>query len=282
MTVQPLREITMIPDKTFPINIFWIEEFLPHWHDHLEWIYVEQGASRIQIDGDFVHLRKGEFAFVNAKQIHGATPLEKGTELVAIVFNEALFRNSGLDNTEERYFSPMLNHRLQFISTLKMTDPLIGEVYRSFTQITTEFTQKQTGFELFIKAELFRVFGLIFRHHQVLISQLRSPRETATDFTSLLKFLRDNYANVIRIQEAAKMVNLSPNHFCKVFKRLTGKTLIQYIQMLRVTEAERLLNESDLSITDIASTVGFNDMNYFGRVFKKYKNTTPSHVRIRH
>ncbi|MFD1677596.1 helix-turn-helix domain-containing protein [Alicyclobacillus fodiniaquatilis] len=279
MSIQPRREMTVIPDKTFPINVFHIRSITPHWHDHLEWIYVQNGAARVQIDGDFVRLERGEFAFVHAKQVHAATSLDANTALVAIVFNEALVRNSGLDNTEERYFSPFLRNKLQIPNFLKAADPLIEDIRSAFLRIMEEFEQNQLGYELFIKAELFRTFGLIFRHYESIIAHARGSRPKTADFTSLLGYLRTNYAAMMRIHEAAKMVNMSPNHFCKTFKQLTGKTFIEYLHMLKVTEAERLLLESDLAVTDIATKVGFNNLTYFGRVFKKYKNQTPSDVR---
>lgn len=67
------------------------------------------------------------------------------------------------------------------------------------------------------------------------------------------------------------MVNLSPNHFCKVFKKITGKTLIEYLHLLRINEAEKMLVDTDASITEIAGNVGFSSITYFGRVFKKLK-----------
>jgi len=68
-------------------------------------------------------------------------------------------------------------------------------------------------------------------------------------------------------------------NLCKVFKRVTGKTLIEYTHHLRINEAERLLLENDDPISEIAEQVGFGSMTYFGRVFKRIKNMSPSERR---
>lgn len=112
MSVKAEKETTVIPDKTFPLNVFFTRKIRLHWHDHLEWIYVREGRVRVQIDDMTEVLEKGELAFVHPKQIHGAVPLEGPGGMAAIVFNEALLRNSGLDNTESRYFSPVLTQRI--------------------------------------------------------------------------------------------------------------------------------------------------------------------------
>ena len=283
MTVSPLKENTLIPDQTFPINVFFVSSFPLHWHDHMEWIFVRSGKTRIQIDGGYEQLQQGELAFVNSKQLHGAASLEPGTRLICIVFNEALVRGSGLDITEHHYFLPYLNQRLKWPSTMKKTDPFMDQINESFERLLTEFEGKAPGYELLVKAELLRVFGLFFRYaKQYAIQHVIQPAvrvHKGHDLSSLLHVLRERYADTFTVSEAARMVNVSPNHFCRVFKQVTGKTLIEYLHLLRINEAERLLLETDLPITEIAGNVGFSNMTYFGRIFKKMKAVTPSEIR---
>ncbi|GGD51723.1 helix-turn-helix domain-containing protein [Paenibacillus nasutitermitis] len=281
MTVSPHKEHTWIPDQTFPINVFFVSRIGLHWHDHIEWIFVKEGRARIQIDADFETLQQGELAFVNSRQLHSAVDLEPGTEMICIVFNEALVRGSGLDITEHHYFLPYLNQHLKWPGMIRRTDPLMQSMNESFARLVDEFKGKQPGYELLVKAELLRIFGQYFRYAQQ-FEGLKAPRlANAPDFSGLLQTLRERYNEPISVDEAARMVNLSPNYFCKVFKQVTGKTLIEYLHLLRVQEAERLLLDTDASVTEIADKVGFSNMTYFGRVFKKIKDSTPSDIRRR-
>lgn len=280
MTVSPFKENTFLPDRTFPINVFFVPGgFSAHWHDHIEWIYVREGQARIQIDGSFQQLDAGELAFVNAKQLHSAVKLVPETELICIVFNEALVRGSGLDITEHHYFVPYLQRQLKWPSWMRADAPFVEELNASFSRLIVEFANKQAGYELLVKAELLRIFGLYFRYAEQ--SNLQSPPRAPKpyDFSNLLQSLRDRFHETISVSEAARMVSLSPNHFCKIFKQVTGKTLIEYMHMLRTQEAERLLRETDCPVTEIASLVGFSNMTYFGRVFKKVRNKAPSEIR---
>ena len=72
---------------------------------------MKEGRVRIQIDAAYEELNKGELAFVNSKQLHGATQLTPETELICIVFNEALVRKSGLDITELHVSCPTCSSR---------------------------------------------------------------------------------------------------------------------------------------------------------------------------
>jgi AraC-like DNA-binding protein/mannose-6-phosphate isomerase-like protein (cupin superfamily) len=280
MTISPHKENTRIPDKTFPINIFFVGDVYLHWHDHIEWIYIQEGKAKVQIDADFVTLEQGELAFVNSKQVHGATSLASQSKLVCIVFNEALVRGSGMDITEYHYFQPYLIQRQKWPSIIRANEPEMQEIASAFARLIAEFEEKRPGYELIVKAELLRIFGLYFRYAQQ-SSAIRLARHPlhAYEFSDLLQFLREHYYETITIAQAAQMVSLSPNYFCRVFKLVTGKTLIEYIHLLRVQEAERLLLETDLPVTEIATAVGFTNMTYFGRIFKKIRNATPSKIR---
>lgn len=276
-----LKETTFIPDQSFPIHIFFTEEIPVHWHDHMEWIMIKKGQARIQVDDVFVDMKTGEFAMVNSKQLHSAQILEKGTEIIAIVFNEAIIRNSGLDNTEQLYFSPYLNNELKLPNFLKANE-YSKEMNDSISRLVNEYTQKEKGFELIIKSEIFKVFGLAFRSFYQFDHHINLSVRRNYNLSGLLDYLRTSYDQDISLTEAAEMVSLSPNHLCKVFKKVTGKTLTKYIHHLRINEAERLLIEKDDAISEIAEKVGFGSVTYFGRVFKKIKNMSPSAKRNDH
>lgn len=256
--------------------------FYLHWHDHLEWVYVRKGRVQIQVDAFVDEVKEGELVFINSRQLHAGHPLEAGSQMAAIVFNEAIIRNSGLDSTEERYIMPILTHRLKLPVILKREDPLSSDILGSVSRLIDELDIRNNGYELFVKSELYRIFGLIFRHHRELAVPPKTMSKRDENFNELLQTIRSNFHRPITVEEAARVVNLSPNHFCSIFKKLTGKTLIEYVHLLRVNEAERLLKESDIYITEIAERVGFNDITYFGRIFRKYTNRSPTEVRIQY
>lgn len=247
----------------------------------MEWIYVQTGSATVQVDGAYEQLHRGELAFVNAGQLHGAVKQTPDTVLVCIVFNEALVRGSGLDVTEFQYFVPYLRRQRSWPSWMRASAPNIEEMNAAYARLLLEFERKRPGYELLVKAELLRIFGLYFRYaeEQVKLTAVPGTNRQTHDFSALLRMLRERYREPIPIEEAARTVSLSPNHFCKIFKRVTGKTFVEYVHLLRVQEAERLLRDTDLTVTEIAGNVGFSNLTYFGRVFRKVRNRAPTDVR---
>lgn len=94
-----------------------------------------------------------------------------------------------------------------------------------------------------------------------------------------VEYLEHNFSQEIRLSDLAKAVNLSESYLSRTFKAETGSTVFQYIAYLRCREASELLRTTSIPISEISSYVGYEDNNYFVKVFKKQFNMTPSEYR---
>lgn len=90
--------------------------------------------------------------------------------------------------------------------------------------------------------------------------------------------LAENHRN-ISLKEVAETANMSKEAFCRFFKERTGKTFTEFLNELRIHKSCHLLQETDLSISQIAFQTGFQNLSYFNRAFKKYIQTTPKSFR---
>ncbi len=90
-----------------------------------------------------------------------------------------------------------------------------------------------------------------------------------------IKYIDDNYNIDIAINELAERFNMSPNYFSSVFKRETGMTTVNYIKKIRVERACNYLAYTDKSVVEISKEVGYQDSQYFFKIFKKATGQTP-------
>src|SRR5688572_8231141 len=104
-------------------------------------------------------------------------------------------------------------------------------------------------------------------------------QQTVRYIQSLVDQVEDNLSDEINIVKMADSFHVSPWHFQRLFKALAGDTLGGYIRGRRLTEAARLLLQSDLGIIDIALRVGFNSHEAFTRAFKTYFGQSPKDFR---
>lgn len=96
----------------------------------------------------------------------------------------------------------------------------------------------------------------------------------------LLQFIEEHYADPeLSLESIARLMNLNPVYLTTEFKRLTGCSLMRYIDTLRMEQAKRLLQSTQLTIREIVKEVGYTDVSNFMRKFKKNEGITPTQYR---
>ena len=96
-----------------------------------------------------------------------------------------------------------------------------------------------------------------------------------------VEYIKINYNSEITLEEVSGYICISSYYFSKIFKEVTGKNYVDYITELRIEKAKEMLKSGAYSIKDICFEVGYNDPNYFSRVFKKVEGVTPSEFKIK-
>jgi AraC family transcriptional activator of pobA len=290
---QELRENTNLKDTHYPMNLF-RNRFSSlqkgtvilsmHWHEHLEIIMVISGHTVFHIDSKSYEAFPGDILLVPPGGLHvGYSISEEKVEYVALVFNSSLLTSCSIhDRSQLEYIMPYLEGSLQFQVKLCHTDHN-NDMYRSLLQqMINEFETKARGYELIVKSQLYVLFTLLSRQYM----PERRPEKPSISlsrnldrFKELLLYIEHHFTENVTVEQAAKRVNLNPYHFCKTFKKTTGCTWIEYVNLMRMNKAMKLLTDSDLTITEIAGLVGCGNPNYFTKMFKKYKGAAPSQLR---
>lgn len=96
-----------------------------------------------------------------------------------------------------------------------------------------------------------------------------------------IEYSLENYDSNISIDFICELLNINKSYFCKKFKQETGHTFSSFLNILRIEKSKKLLISSDMSLLDIAISVGFNSQNYYTIVFKKITGVTPLEYRNR-
>lgn len=92
-------------------------------------------------------------------------------------------------------------------------------------------------------------------------------------------YIEDNLSSLIRIEQIAEELSISPRHLSRIFHAHLGQTVVHYVQERRIQMAKGLLLNTDLAIKDIAKRAGFDSVHYFTRVFTKLLGVSPARFR---
>ena len=126
---------------------------------------------------------------------------------------------------------------------------------------------------------------MIRKNHAMASEEMEPSSAVSNDHARLirrsLEYIDRHYAD-INEAGAAEQVNLSYSYYSKLFHKVMGKKFSEYLTMVRIHAAERLLLSGEMSITEIALATGFSSSSHFIEKFRRQKGITPKQYRITH
>lgn len=96
-----------------------------------------------------------------------------------------------------------------------------------------------------------------------------------------IRYIHENLAANMSIRDIAEVAHLNPQYFMRLFRKETGRSVLEYITECRLQKAKQLLKESNLPITEVALAVGYDNFSYFSKLFKRNEGMPPSDYRKR-
>lgn len=256
----------------------------PHWHTSIEILYFLQDSATVWVGSNYYTANSGDLMIINAGEVHSVVAQKDSTptHFVLKVLPELLYISEN-DSFEANYLLPFTiagftHHRL-----IPKADLHDSHVVLLMDEIYKEFNTKQFGYELSIQANINKVFLWILRYwqsHGMQVEQIfHQNSEDYKRLKKLFKYVQNHYHEPIHVTEMAEMCNMNYSYFSRYFKKITGKTFVEYANYIRLTEAEKLLLTTDLNITQIAFATGFTSASYFIKIFKRYRGISPNKMK---
>ena len=233
-----------------------------------------------------IKLKKNDIAFINSSRIHGyhASDDSDVIPLVRpILINPSLLSSNGYDIVQNKYISPLLTGELNLPIVLPADDPATVSIRKLLDRIADMFSEGAYGHEIQIKACLYDLlFQLLLPSKgnwtECSVASERSKVDSER-FKQVLTFIYGHFNEKIRSRDMAEFMHMSEGHFSRYFKRMTQKTPIEYINEYKISEAAKLLRETDKKEIEIALDLGFDNFSYFISIFKRVVHCTPSQYR---
>lgn len=234
-----------------------------HYHDYFE-IYLLEGGERIHmIEDSMFRMRAGELILFSPYTMHHSfgekdVPFKRvvlyfhKSEVESEKLLEALEKGSGLYRPREK--------DSQFIG--RIINELLHE------------QETQSAFKASCEHALLNLLLIFLMRNS--IRQQPEKMETTNRIDTVISFIHNHYAEDISLEQLAELFYISPYYLCREFKRCTNRTIVQYINVTRIMNAQRKFMETDLNVTQISKETGFSNVTHFNRVFKNVTGTTPS------
>lgn len=159
---------------------------------------------------------------------------------------------------------------LQTVTKNVITNEILGYI-RQFTHV---WLSRQPGYMMKSRA----LFMLIIHRLMTICDKSVIDIHTDQRVNKVMEYITEHFQEDLDSTQLAKLVNLNPVYFGKLFKKNTGQSFKEYLNMVRVNHAEMLLSTGGFTVTEVADRCGFHDVSYFSNVFKAIKGIPPSTV----
>lgn len=283
-----LKENTTHGDFILPFSIYkgTISPSFPsiatHWHEEIEVIIVLDGSCNYRINLDSFLINKGDILIIGSQSLHSLTSIpNKNMTWASFVFNINMLKSSSTDGALLKYIAPLLNHEHQLPIILKDNIDCYSKIFDVIEDIIYCYYEKDIAYELELKSLLFKFFSLLYKND--LIKKHQSKNNLTINTTDKIKlvlnYINDHYSEDISINTLAELCEYSEYHFMRFFKKHIGLTCVQYINNLRLEKSSILLTSTNNAIMDVSLEVGFDNLSYFNKLFKRKYNLTPKEFR---
>jgi iron complex transport system substrate-binding protein len=234
-------------------------------------IYAVRGRGRLWLDGD-VHYADRFYVLHGGKGACLEIEAETAFEYYLILYKAVLPQNSLYDfkllmqndNPFEKPFGFAPHDALELVD-------LIQRTHQNWSQ-----TNRQ---------DMLEIRGIFYQFvHRLFLQMQENEAENSQKSLAeqVLRFLSERYQEPKSIESLSLLLNYSPQHLSRKFKEHSGFSPIEYVIKLRIEKAQVLLLTTDATLQEIARNVGYSDLFYFNRIFKKYAGMAPGQFRNKH
>ena len=269
----------------FPLaNYVWTGEFdytvNQHWHKELEIIYFEKGNFSFSCNGKDYMVEAPAFAFVDAGVLHGLS-LKKNQLESALVFDSRMLSYEWYDESQRAIIEPLIHHKLKFAPFLSPKDEIWEEILPLYKKALKESQKKSVSSNLKVKLYLTEILTLLYENHFLTVTEPVEEMKgyQAETIKKAVLYMKEHFNSKMKISDVADYVGMSEQYFCRYFKKMTGKTLTEYMNEIRVDRASEMLVNTEEKVIDIAISCGYDNISYFIKRFKHIKGITPQEYR---
>lgn len=239
-----------------------------HNHSEFEILRITKGRCDVVVNNITYSAYAGDMVFINPFEVHTVKPI--GPELYAhkcMCFDCSLIADDGIsDNIKDE--------NLHISNLVKSDYENIDFLRQAFDNIL--MSHEKDG--KYLRSEITSYLSLMFIHlaEHGFVDKTPVNKENRTFCARVLQYISEHYGENITSKDAAKSLSYNQSYFCRTFRKNFNKQFSEYLTMYRIAASRSYMENSDMSISDVAYRCGFTSQSYFSSCFKKCFGILPS------
>ena len=243
-----------------------------HWHDELEIIYVKSGFLTVNISGENYIGKPGDAFVVSPGNLHFMGSQTGTVDYFTFLFPLKYIAFRSDDMLDDKLIEPLNSGHLMISPEIKDT------VKEQCEQLARVYAAEIDKSESKITSQIRKKIILLQFIHELwkkgfIVENDTTGRNTVEK--EMVSYVQQNYMGKILLREFGEQFHLSEKYISRYFKEHFHITLSQYVTYLRLEHAKQMLQETDISVTEVAMQSGYQNISYFIRSFKKTYGVSP-------
>lgn len=257
--------------------------FEEHKHDYMELIYVYSGEIRQRINGTQVNIKAGEICILDLNAMHSIEPASENDIAINILMTESFFNNMFMSSLSENDMMSKFIIKAIYQKKKNSEFLLFPSGNNEFVQVIMkrllcECFDKKMAFDTAVNAYIVLLFTEFLRDYKNNMGDSKVKDINIAIITEIKNYLYANY-KVADLKTTSEHFHFNADYLSKLIKNFTGASFTGLMQDIKLKEACTLLKNSDFTIEEIMNRVGYNNMSYFYKLFKRNFNLTPVEYR---
>ncbi len=258
-----------------------------HSHEFFELAYVAEGSGEHQYNkGDFHPIKPGDVFIIEPGIEHDyRISADENAVIYNVLFIPSLLRDE-LNTMSAMtpfvdffYVEPLLRNDLRFNTRLTLQAKHQVKMRALLDGLILEQQTKNLGYQIMVKTEMIQLFVFLSRCYQQMDLPSKMQGSDEQTIHHIREFIHRHYNQPLTLDQISHISGMSPSVFSVKFKQHTGHTLIEYRNEIRLSLAKEALLTTDNKILNIANEVGFDDLSFFNKQFKKKIGLSPGEFR---
>lgn len=288
---QQFRETIVHGTPRFPMQIYnndfdwYVNHIIDwHWHPEIEFAIIKSGSVLCFLNDTSFVLNEGDGIFINSNTMHMEKPIddERKPLMTTVCFLPEFIGDCGSDLIYRKFVRPITGN--SSFKGMKLSPAV--EWHKNILDILCNIfsiaDERPWGYEFKYRNMLSELWYYVALNLGKENKNSVSEKKTGTGekrLKEMLSYIHANYQRELSVDEIAKSANISKSECFRCFKNIIEKKPITYLNEYRLKQAVNLLLSTDMQITEICFTCGFNHISYFGKIFRQHYGMTPKQFR---
>lgn len=248
-----------------------------HWHEALEFNYVVEGQVKVSTANQTQVFHAGEGFFLNSNVL-AAMDSDADCIMDSHLFHPVFLSGHFKSVFETKYLNPVTQNRNLDLFALRGSTEKQGQLLRKLRQLSRLQEASDTEFQT--RNLLSEIWLLLLEEIKNADSRVfHAPQKNQDRILTMIAFMQENYAEKLTLEQIAASAAVSTRECLRCFRTAIHQSPMDFLIEYRIRVSKKMLEGTDLSITDIALRCGFNSNSYYTKQFHRICGKTPNAYR---